>query len=82
MEDQEMIANLVQVYNNPFLFGIKNLCDNLNTEEEEEDESEDSGTESQSQSLSKSSKTEEEKNSISHKSFYQQYQENLFQKLL
>ena len=40
MGDQEEIDNLVSLYNNPFLFGIKNLCDNANEEEEEDEESE------------------------------------------
>ena len=49
-EDQEEINNLVSLYNNPFLFGIKNLCENINSDNEEESEESEFSEESEEES--------------------------------
>ena len=61
MEDQEAIINLVAAYNNPLLFGLKNLCGNINSEDEEESEM----SESEIFSKSGSSRNEERKGTLS-----------------
>ena len=60
MEDQEAIANLVTMYNNPILFGLKNLCENINSEDEESDL-----TESENNTKSINSRNEERKGTLS-----------------
>ena len=65
MEDQEAIANLVSIYNNPLLFGIKNLCGNINSEDEEQSEL----SEGDNYSKSISSRNEERKGSSSKSHF-------------
>ena len=61
MEDQEAIANLVTMYNNPLLFGIKNLCENINSDDEEQSEL----SESENYSKSINSRNEERKGTLS-----------------
>ena len=41
-EQQQAILNIAYMYNNPFLFGIKHLCDGVNEEEDEEKSDEES----------------------------------------
>ena len=65
MEDQEAIANLVNIYNNPLLFGLKNLCGNINSEDEEQNEL----SENDNYSKSISSRNEERKGSSSKSHF-------------
>lgn len=64
-EDQQTILNLAYIYDNPFLFGIKNLCQNINEEDEEiSDESE----ESEISEISENKKSQiEEKNILRNK---------------
>jgi len=65
MEDQEAIANLVTMYNNPLLFGLKNLCENINSDDEDEEQSEFSENENENYSKSKHSRNEERKGTLS-----------------
>ena len=60
MEEQEAIANLVSMYNNPLLFGLKNLCENINSDDEEQ--SDFTKSENSSKSLSRN---EERKGTLS-----------------
>ena len=75
-EDQQQILNLASMYDNPFLFGIKHLCDNISDEEgENSDDSEpsESNEESKSNSSSKSrsfNSEEKENTSKSRNSYY------------
>ena len=69
-EDQQAILNLAYMYNNPFLFGIKNLCENINEEEDENsDQSEESEQSeiSQNKSINNDEDTKEKENSSLNK---------------
>ena len=76
-EEQQAILNLVGVYNNPLLFGLQNLCNNMNEDEDDTEESNESNSLSMSESGSKSeSRSQSIKSSSSSMSFRTEEEKN------